>query len=142
MSSASSKAIQDLLHTGTQITDYSSLVSVGLILVYDHMLTADLEWVYIWRRPKGHGSRLFLLVRYFSLLANTANIIADLSNFSPQASTQFERLMLLGLSIHLRRAEVFTSLTIPMRVSPTTEQLWKMEHSENNLTHLPERPHR
>ncbi|KAJ7108244.1 hypothetical protein C8R44DRAFT_986800 [Mycena epipterygia] len=84
MTSDHAEAIEDLLHTGTKIADYSCLVAF-VILCYDHALTLDSEVCFIWNRPKSHSSHLFLVFRYFSLFSNIVNIISDLAEFPPQS---------------------------------------------------------
>ncbi|KAJ7123932.1 hypothetical protein C8R43DRAFT_1147594 [Mycena crocata] len=83
MSSALSEDMKEVLHYGTKINDYACLIAF-VLLCYDHILTFDLEVAYIWKRPQGHGSVLFLFIRYFSLLANIANIVSGLAHFSAQ----------------------------------------------------------
>lgn len=47
------------------------------ILIYDHILTLPEEIAFIWCRPKALPAMLFLLNRYFALLANIASLVAD-----------------------------------------------------------------
>jgi hypothetical protein len=43
--------------------------------MYDHVATLPEEIAFIWRRPKALSGMLFLLNRYFALLANIFYVV-------------------------------------------------------------------
>lgn len=68
------------------------------ILIYDHMATLSEEIAFIWRRPKALSGMLFLLNRYFALLANISDLVVTympLSDESCMRYTLFRQLSLI-----------------------------------------------
>ncbi|KAG2743164.1 hypothetical protein P692DRAFT_20838697 [Suillus brevipes Sb2] len=51
-----------------------TILAGNSILVYDHVATLPEEIAFIWRRPKALSGMLFLLNRYFALLANISTL--------------------------------------------------------------------
>lgn len=72
------------------------------ILMYDHVATLPEEIAFIWRRPKALSGMLFLLNRYFALLANIFYLVVafvPLSDESCMRYTLFRQLSLIFQAI-------------------------------------------
>lgn len=54
-----------------------TILAGNSILIYDHIVTLPEEIAFIWRRPKALPAMLFLLNRYFALLANISSLVVD-----------------------------------------------------------------
>ncbi|KAJ7053389.1 hypothetical protein C8F01DRAFT_1330208 [Mycena amicta] len=65
------------------IQNYCHLFGL-VILLWDVLITLDIEVQYLWRCPKSPGAILFYLVRYGSLLSNLPVVFFSFINLSPK----------------------------------------------------------
>lgn len=79
-----------------------AILAGNSILMYDHVATLPEEIAFIWRRPKALSGMLFLLNRYFALLANIFYVVVafvPLSDESCMRYTLFRQLSLIFQAI-------------------------------------------
>lgn len=79
-----------------------AILAGNSILMYDHVATLPEEIAFIWRRPKALSGMLFLLNRYFALLANIFYLVVafvPLSDESCMRYTLFRQLSLIFQAI-------------------------------------------
>ncbi|GJE87992.1 hypothetical protein PsYK624_040750 [Phanerochaete sordida] len=77
-------------------------LSAVVVLLYDHIITFDIEYRIIWRRPWRKASAIFLMTRYvafFALCVDASNVIYGLSH---DQYTDGKPLSLLSYNRHLR----------------------------------------